>query len=115
MASWLFRIFLATLPNQSHKSFKSHRNHLFAVSIAALKRIVLRDFEACFWCHAYKYGVGSFAVKISISCRIFRFSCLGIVRSHCERSWDIRLSAATVVAPYIGAQGGAHTNVVLAE
>jgi hypothetical protein len=38
--------------------------------------------------------------KISISCRIFRFSRFGVVSLPCEWSWAIRLSAATVVAPY---------------
>jgi hypothetical protein len=45
------------------------------------------------------YGIGSFAFKISISCRMFRFPRLGVVSLPCEWSWAIRLSAATVV-PY---------------
>jgi hypothetical protein len=44
--------------------------------------------------------VGSFAFKISISCRIFQFLRLGVVSMPCEWSWAIKLSAATVVAPY---------------
>jgi hypothetical protein len=38
-------------------------------------------------------------LNISISCRIFRFSRLGVVSLPCEWSWAIRLQAATVVAP----------------
>jgi hypothetical protein len=49
---------------------------------------------------ATPYGAGSFDFKISFSCRIFRFSRLGVGSLLCEWSWTIRLSAASVVAPY---------------
>jgi hypothetical protein len=49
---------------------------------------------------ATPYGAGSFACKISFSCQIFWFSRLGVGSLHCELSWAIRLSAASVVAPY---------------
>jgi hypothetical protein len=50
-----------------------------------LKGIVSRDFVVFFWCHSidlkfvmYTCGACSFAFKISISCRIFLFSFLGV-------------------------------------
>jgi hypothetical protein len=60
--------------------------------------------------------VGSFTFKISFSCRIFRFSRLGVVSLLCARSWAIRLSVASVVArPRTGAHYGAHANAGSAE
>jgi hypothetical protein len=55
--------------------------HLFLVSINRM--------EVCL-----------FAFKSSFSCRTFRFLCLGIVSLPSESSWAIKLSVATVVAPY---------------
>jgi hypothetical protein len=50
--------------------------------------------------HLYTSGAGSFALKNSFSNRIFRFSCQAIVSLLCEWSSAIRISAATVIAPY---------------
>jgi hypothetical protein len=72
------------------------------------KGIVSRDLHILFfvsidWSEGfYTCEACLFAFKISISCRIFRFSLLGIVSLPCEWRWAIRLSAATrtFVAPY---------------
>jgi hypothetical protein len=53
----------------------------------------------------------SFAFRISVKCKIFRFSRLGVVSLPCEWSWAMRLSVTSV----LGAQYGTHANVVLAE
>jgi hypothetical protein len=46
--------------------------------------------------HLYTSGAGSFAFKSSFSYRIFQ----AVVSLLCEWSWAIRISAATVIAPY---------------
>jgi hypothetical protein len=57
------------------------------------------------------------AFKISFACWIFRFSRLGLGSLLRDLSWSIRLSAASVVAPYytVGSHYGAHANVGFAE
>jgi hypothetical protein len=50
--------------------------------------------------HLFTLGAGSFAFKSLFLHRIIRFSCQAEVSLLCEWSWAIRISAATVIAPY---------------
>jgi hypothetical protein len=86
-----------------------------------LKGIASPDFVVCFLVSYDRSevertcGVYLFIwFKTSISGQILWFSRLGVVSLPCEFSWAIRLSVATVVAPY-GAHYGSHANVALAE
>jgi hypothetical protein len=47
-------------------------------------------------------GACSFAFKISFSCRIILFSCLGVVSLSCESSWAIKTFRSFFCSPVLG-------------
>jgi hypothetical protein len=100
---WIYRVIYCTFP--FFYIVCKQGGFIWDTDIA---RIVSRELQMFFFISidrshiAIPYGSGSFAFKISFLCRICQFSRLSVPVDSllCEWSWAIRLSTASVVAPY---------------